>query len=175
MAMDSDQLRSYIRDIEDFPQAGVTFRDITPLLGDASAFDAAVEALASPFFGRVDVVAGVEARGFILAAPVARRLGAGFVPIRKPGKLPWETISQSYELEYGIDTLEVHVDAVGSGERVLLIDDVLATGGTAGAAVSLLEGTGASIVGVAFLLELEALGGRALLEGQPIHSVLGYP
>jgi len=167
-------LACFVRDVADFPRPGIVFRDITPLLADAVAFADALDRLARPFRGAVDLVAGVEARGFIFAAPVAARLGAGFVPIRKPSKLPWETVSASYELEYGIDTLEMHRDAVGPGRRVLLVDDVLATGGTAEAAASLLTGSGAELVGAAFLIELAFLGGRSRLGGVGTHSVLTY-
>ena len=165
-------LGALVRDVPDFPRTGVVFRDITPLLADAGAFADAVARLAEPFADQVDVVAGVEARGFIFAAPVAERLGAGFVPIRKPAKLPWDTVSASYELEYGIDTLEMHRDAVAAGQRVLLVDDVLATGGTAAAALGLLQSSGAELVGVAFLIELAFLGGRSRLGGIRTHSGL---
>lgn len=172
--MDSDGLRRLIRDVPDFPAPGVVFRDITPLLADSAAFSAAVDALAAPYGPDIDFVAGVEARGFIFAAPVAQRLGAGFIPVRKPNKLPWETVSQSYELEYGIDTLEIHADAVKPGDRVLLVDDVLATGGTAVAAASLLESSGATVVGLSFLIELGFLGGRSKLGQRPINSAVMY-
>lgn len=174
MSGHGDALGAMIRAIPDHPIPGVTFRDITPLLGDSRALSGAVEALAEPYAGQVDVVVGIEARGFIFAAPVAVRLGAGFVPIRKPNKLPWETVSQVYELEYGIDTLEMHVDALGVGDRVLLVDDVLATGGTAAAAAALVTGSGATVVAAAFLIELENLAGRSRLEGIDIHSVVTY-
>lgn len=170
--MDLDALRRCIRDIPDFPVEGVTFRDITPLLADPAALAASVDLLSEPFLGSVDVVAGVEARGFIFAAPVAHRLGAGFIPIRKPGKLPWSTVSAAYELEYGIDTLEIHEDAVGPGDRVLLVDDVLATGGTAAAAASLIEGAGATLVGCSFLIELDGLGGRSHLGERSVHALV---
>ena len=172
--MDLEGIQRLIRDVSDHPAPGVTFRDITPLLGDAAAFAAAVDALAEPFVGEVDVVAGVEARGFIFAAPVAHRLGVGFVPVRKPNKLPFETVSESYELEYGIDTLEIHVDAVTPGQRVLLVDDVLATGGTAAAAVALLEHSGATVSGASFLIELLSLGGRSKLADLDVQSLLTY-
>lgn len=172
--MDLDALRRCIRDIPDFPVEGVTFRDITPLLADPTALAASVDLLSEPFLGSVDVVAGVEARGFIFAAPVAHRLGAGFIPIRKPGKLPWSTVSAAYELEYGIDTLEIHEDAVGPGDRVLLVDDVLATGGTAAAAASLIEGAGATLVGCSFLIELDGLGGRSHLGERSVHALVHY-
>lgn len=172
--MDPADLGRLIRDIPDHPQPGVLFRDITPLLADGAAFSAAIDALAEPFVGEVDVVAGVEARGFMFAAPVAHRLGVGFVPVRKPGKLPWDTSSEAYELEYGTDALEIHTDAVAPGRRVLLVDDVLATGGTAAAAVALFRRAGAEIASAAFLIELTALGGRDRLDGVPIHSILTF-
>ncbi len=173
MATDASWLRGHLRDIEDFPTPGVTFKDITPLLGDAKALRGAVDAITEAWADRqVDLVAGIEARGFLLAAPVAYHLGAGLVPIRKPGKLPWEVAETSYELEYGIDRIEVHRDAAATGERVLIVDDVLATGGTSRAACELLEGLGADIVGVGVLLELGFLGGRAKLEGRDVRAVL---
>ena len=173
-AMDPADLGRYLRDIPDHPQPGVLFRDITPLLGDAAAFSAAIDALAAPFVGSVDLVAGVEARGFMFAAPVAHRLGVGFVPVRKPGKLPWTTVSETYELEYGTDSLEIHTDATVPGQRVLVVDDVLATGGTAAATVALFRSTGADVVAATFLVELAALGGRSKLGELPVHSILTY-
>jgi len=159
--------------IPDFPQPGVTFRDLTPLLGDAGALRTAIHELALPFRdARVDVVAGMEARGFIFGALVAWQLGSGFVPLRKPGKLPAEVEAVTYALEYGTATLEVHRDALGERRRVLLVDDVLATGGTAAASVDLVSRLGAELVGCAFLIELIALNGRARLPGQRIHTVL---
>jgi adenine phosphoribosyltransferase len=167
------KLEDYIRTIRDFPQPGVVFRDLTPLLGDAYALRTSIHELAQPFRdATVDVVAGMEARGFIFGALVAWQLGAGFVPLRKPGKLPAEVEAVTYELEYGTATLEVHRDALGRGRRVLLVDDVLATGGTAVASVDLVTRLGAELVGCAFLVELSALGGRARLSGQRIHAVL---
>jgi adenine phosphoribosyltransferase len=160
-----------MRDVPDFPRPGVVFKDITNLLADAAAFDLVVTALVAPFLGQVDKVAAVEARGFILGAPAAVALGAGLIPLRKPGKLPWDTMSESYELEYGIDALEVHTDALAPGDRVLLVDDVIATGGTARAAAALVATAGADLVGLAALLELEHLGGRELLPGIRIHVV----
>ena len=153
-----------IRDVVDHPSPGVVFKDITPLLADARALRVAVEALAAPFAGRVDTVAAIEARGFLLAGPVAMALGAGVVPLRKVGKLPWSTMAESYELEYGHDSLEVHLDAVAAGHRVLVVDDVVATGGTAGAALALIRRAGGTVVGLAALLEIVSLGGRQRLE-----------
>ena len=159
-------LAELIRDIPDFPKPGVVFKDITPLLGDPAGFAAAVDRLAEHFVGRrVDKVVGIEARGFVLAAPIAHRLGAGLVPVRKPGKLPWDTQAVEYELEYGTDRLEVHRDAVQPGERVAIIDDVLATGGTAAAAAQLIEAIGGEVVGLGFLMELAFLDGAARLAG----------
>lgn len=172
---DAGWLKDLIRDVPDFPKSGVVFKDLTPLLADAGALAMVIEGLASPFIDRrVDQVIGVEARGFIVAAPVAHRLGAGFVPVRKPGKLPWETVSESYELEYGIDSLEIHGDAVVPGQRVLVVDDVLATGGTASATVRLAERLGAEVVGLAFVIELAFLGGRGKLPERELVSLLTY-
>ena len=151
------------------------FKDITPLLADAHAFEAAVEAIAAGFEGRkIDKVLGIEARGFIFAAPVAYRFGAGFVPVRKEGKLPWEIERQQYALEYGTDLLEIHRDAVHPGEQVLVIDDVLATGGTAAATARLVDRLGGELVGFAFLIELGFLGGRQLLDGADVMSLVNY-
>jgi adenine phosphoribosyltransferase len=160
-----------VRDIPDYPQRGVVFKDITPLLGDGQAFRAVVEALAA-MYGPVDKVAGIEARGFILAAPVACRLGAGFVPIRKKGKLPGTTFAQDYDLEYGTATIEVLTDAFAPADRVLVIDDVLATGGTARATADLVQRTGAQVAGFAVLLELSFLNGRAKLPDLPVSALL---
>ena len=164
-----------MRAIPDFPREGILFRDITPLLLDPAALDAAVVALAELVDGpQIDFVVAAEARGFILGAALARELGAGFVPARKPGKLPAETVSAEYTLEYGLDALEVHADALAHGARVLLHDDLLATGGTAGALCELVSGLGAEIVGAAFLVELRALGGRERLAPCPVHAVITY-
>ncbi|HST81081.1 MAG TPA: adenine phosphoribosyltransferase [Kineosporiaceae bacterium] len=178
-AIDIDgRLRPGIRDIPDYPSPGVMFKDITPLLADRVLFAEAVAALAtahgSGASAQVDLVAGIEARGFIFAAPVALALGAGFVPIRKSGKLPHTTVSADYALEYGTATIEVHADAVRPGQRVLLLDDVLATGGTAAAAAKLLEDIGAEVVALSFLIELDFLGGRERLPGREIHSLVRY-
>ena len=162
-----------VRDIPDFPKPGVTFKDITPLLDDHAVFTAVVEALAAAGRGAdgsvvVDKVIGMEARGFILAAPVALSLGVGFVPVRKPGKLPWKTRSVSYDLEYGSETLEMHTDALAPGERVLIVDDVLATGGTARATAELIEQSGATVHGLAMLMELAFLPGRQTVGDLPL-------
>jgi adenine phosphoribosyltransferase len=156
-------LAFYVRDIPDWPTPGIMFRDITPLLGDADAFARTVAALAQTHgdHGPVDYVAGIEARGFILAAPVAHQLGVGFIPVRKHGKLPHETLSEAYALEYGEAVLEIHADAVPAGGRVLVVDDVLATGGTVAATTELIRRAGGEVVGVNVLIELTALGGRA--------------
>ena len=168
-------LRALIRDIPDFPSPGIVFKDITPLLLDAQALDAAVSQLARPLSpSPVDFVVAAEARGFILGAALARELGAGFVPARKPGKLPGETISAEYALEYGLDALEVHADAFAGGARVLVHDDLLATGGTARALCDLAAGLGAQIVGCAFLIELAFLGGRRRLEPHAVHALIEY-
>ena len=173
---DADWLKGRIRDVADFPTPGIVFRDLTPLLADPEALRFSVDALADAFEGRrVDKVIGVEARGFILAAPVAYRLGAGFVPVRKPGKLPWRTESEQYALEYGVDSLEMHSDALQAGEDVLVIDDVIATGGTAKATTRLVERAGANVIGLGFLIELTYLAGREKLDGYDIVSLVAYP
>jgi len=164
-------ITTLVRDVPDYPQAGVVFKDITPLLADGKAFAAVIEALAETY-GPVDKVAGIEARGFILAAPVACRIGAGFVPIRKQGKLPGVTFAQEYDLEYGTATIEVLTDAFAPDERVLVIDDVLATGGTARASADLVQRTGAQVTGLAVLLELSFLNGRARLADLPVSALL---
>ena len=166
-------LARYVRSIPDFPQPGVTFRDLTPLMGDAFALRSAVQQLVAPFRTLdIEVVAGMEARGFIFGALAAWQLGTGFVPLRKPGKLPASVEAVSFALEYGTATLEVHRDALSAGHRVLLVDDVLATGGTAAASVDLVRRLGAELIGCAFLLELGALEGRRRLAPQRVHSVL---
>jgi len=164
-------IAAHVRDVPDYPQPGVLFKDITPLLGDAGAFGEVVEAMAA-VFGPADKVVGIEARGFILAAPVAYEIRAGFVPVRKKGKLPSETFAQEYNLEYGSATLEVHRDAFGPGERVLIVDDVLATGGTARATASLVQQAGAHVVGVAVLMELSFLKGREAIPDLEVRSLL---
>ena len=164
-------IRSRIRDVPDYPQPGVLFKDITPLLADPAAFAATVAGLADGY-AAVDKVAGIEARGFILAAPVACTLGAGFVPVRKQGKLPAATYAESYELEYGTATIEVHTDAFSPGERVLVVDDVLATGGTARATADLIQRAGAQVVGIAVLMELSFLKGRAAVRDLEVRSLL---
>lgn len=164
-------ITAHVRDVPDYPKPGVLFKDITPLLGDADAFGSVVEAMAATF-GPVDKVVGIEARGFILAAPVAYEIRAGFVPVRKQGKLPSATFAEEYELEYGTATLEVHQDAFAPGERVLIVDDVLATGGTARATASLIHQAGAQVVGVAVLMELSFLKGREAIPDLEVRSLL---
>jgi len=170
-----DRLISLIRDIPDFPEPGVVFKDITPVLGDGNALTVLVDALAEPYKkSGVTKVAGIEARGFTLATPVADRLGAGFIPVRKPGKLPHETMREDYALEYGTDAPEVHIDSVTQGEKVLVVDDVIATGGTAAAAVRLLRTVGAEVVGIAVFIELAFLGGAEKLDGVPLYALVRY-
>ena len=164
-------IKAKIRDVADYPQPGIVFKDITPLLADGAALGAVVAALAAGH-GRVDKVVGIEARGFILAASVACQLGSGFVPVRKQGKLPAATYAQSYELEYGTATIEVHQDAFGPGDRVLIVDDVLATGGTAEAATDLVRRAGGDVAGIAVILELAFLEGRSRLSGIAVRSLL---
>lgn len=167
--------RSLVRNIEDFPKPGVVFKDITPLLADADAFAAVVDAIVGHFEGQpIQRVFGIEARGFIVAAPVAYRFGAGFVPVRKAGRLPWKIEREEYELEYGTDLLEVHRDAVHAGERVLVVDDVIATGGTAAATARLVRKLGAEVAGFAFVIELDFLEGRSKLGETPTLSLLHY-
>jgi adenine phosphoribosyltransferase len=166
-------LARFVRDVPDFPKPGILFRDITPLLASPEAFHAAVGAMAEPYRGAgVHRVVGIEARGFMFGAAIARELGLGFVPIRKPGKLPGNTEKIAYGLEYGSDGLEVHVDAFAPGESALVVDDVLATGGTAAAAAELVERLGARVAGLTFFIELGSLQGRSRLSGRPAHAVL---
>ncbi|MBI2204497.1 MAG: adenine phosphoribosyltransferase [Candidatus Rokubacteria bacterium] len=173
--MDVAELRSKIRDIKDFPTEGILFKDITTLLKDAPAFRTVVELLASRYGQeRVDVVVGIESRGFIFGGAVAHQLGAGFVPVRKLGKLPGKTIEVEYELEYGRDALAIHEDAVQPGQRVLVVDDLLATGGTMAATLRLIEQLGGQVAGVAFMIELAFLKGRDKLKHHPVHSIIVY-
>ena len=173
--MDLDQLKALVRDVPDFPQEGVLFKDITPLLADPLAFSTVIDMIVVHFGrGNVDKVVGIEARGFILASPVAYHFGAGFVPIRKKGKLPWDSINAEYELEYGSASLELHVDGILPGERVLIVDDVLATGGTARAAASLVEQVGGKVCGIACLIELDFLKGREKLPGHELFTLIHY-
>ena len=168
-------LKSRIREVPDFPKPGILFYDITTLLRDPDGFKTAIESLSAPFAGAgIDIVVGIESRGFILGGAVADRLGAGFCPIRKPGKLPAKTLRESFSLEYGTDAIEIHTDAIQPGQRVLVVDDVLATGGTAKAAASLVKGLGGTLHGLAFLIELDFLKGRDKLAGEQVTSVLHY-
>ena len=168
-------LKTFIRDIPDFPKPGILFRDITPLLGHPQAFREAIRQMAQPYRGQtINSVVAAEARGFIFAGPLAIELGAGFVPVRKPNKLPHEKVSVSYDLEYGQDTLEMHRDAVGEGHRILIVDDLLATGGTARAVVDLVEGLGGSVAGLLFVVELDFLKGREKFNGYKVESLIRY-
>ena len=168
-------LKDHIRHVPDFPKKGILFYDITTLLNDPKGLQDTVDALAAPYMGEdIDQVVGIESRGFILGAAVAHALGSGFIPIRKPGKLPSATHKESYELEYGTDALEIHVDAFAKDHRILIVDDVLATGGTARAALDLVRKAGGKVIGAAFLIELNFLNGRAKLAGEPVYSVLQY-
>ena len=173
--MEIEPIKALIRDVPDFPEPGIVFKDITPVLAHADAFSTITDLIVVHFGrGTVDKVVGIEARGFILASPVAYHFNAGFVPIRKKGKLPWATRSQEYELEYGTETLELHEDGISEGERVLIVDDVLATGGTAKAATSLVEAGGGVIRGIACLVELDFLKGRTKLEDYELHTFIHY-
>jgi adenine phosphoribosyltransferase len=175
MTVDLDSVKALIRDVPDFPQEGIVFKDITPLLADPIAFSTVIDLIVVHFGrGNVDKVVGIEARGFIIASPVAYHFGAGFVPVRKKDKLPWNTESAEYELEYGEATLEIHQDAVTPGERVLVVDDVLATGGTARATAQLVERIGGKVVGIACLIELGFLSGRDKLQGYDVFTLLTY-
>jgi adenine phosphoribosyltransferase len=168
-------IERYIRDVPDFPKPGILFKDITPLLQSAEGLKLAIDQLGSLVDPKsYDLVCGVESRGFIFGTALALRVGKGFAPIRKPGKLPWKTVAESYELEYGTDRLEIHTDAVVAGQRVLLVDDLLATGGTAGAATKLVQRIGGRVTACAFVIELVFLGGRKRLEGTPVHSLVKY-
>jgi len=164
----------HIRDIPDFPKPGIVFKDITPLLADAAAFRTAIDGMVAPFRGRVDMVLGIESRGFIIGAAAAYALGTGLAIVRKPGKLPYHTHRASYELEYGSDTLEIHRDTLGPSHRVLLIDDLLATGGTAGASIHLVEQCGGQVVACAFMVELSVLEGRRRLAPHEVHALLRF-
>jgi adenine phosphoribosyltransferase len=175
MAVELDRVKALIRDVPDFPQEGIVFKDITPLLADPIAFSTVIDLIVVHFGrGNVDKVVGIEARGFIIASPVAYHFGAGFVPVRKVDKLPWNTEAAEYELEYGTATLEIHQDAVAAGERVLVVDDVLATGGTARATAQLVERIGGKVVGIACLIELGFLNGRDKLQGYDVFTLLNY-
>jgi adenine phosphoribosyltransferase len=170
-----DHIKSHIRDIPDFPKPGILFRDITPLLQDPVAFRAVIEALAVRYADRnLSKIVAIESRGFVFATPLAYKLGLGFAPLRKEGKLPYETLSEAYLLEYGQAAIEIHRDAVKKGERVLLFDDLLATGGTAAASLALLERLGAEVVEACFVIELTALGGRRKIVGPPVFSLVAY-
>jgi len=173
--MDVAKLESLIRSIPDFPMAGILFRDITPLLQDKDGFKATIDLMAQPYAGRkIDYVVAIEARGYMLGAPIAYTIGAGFIPVRKPGKLPYDKINIDYALEYGTNSLEMHKDAIRPGQRVIVVDDLLATGGTAAATRSLLEQLGAEIAGFAFLVELTELRGREKLQGVDVRTFIRY-
>ncbi len=168
-------LASLVRNVPDFPVKGIQFKDVTTLLKDGAAFNQAIQDLVTPFSAKpIDLVAAVESRGFIFGAPAAYRLKAGFVPVRKLGKLPYQKINESYTLEYGAETLEMHIDALAKGQRVLIVDDLIATGGSARATVNLIERLGGEVAGLAFLIELKFLNGRERLKGYDIHSVIQY-
>jgi len=169
----SDLLKPHIRDIPDFPIPGILFRDITTLLADGALFRTTIDAMTEPFTD-IDKVVIIESRGFILGTPIAYALGAGVVPVRKPGKLPSETISETYALEYGTNELQIHADAISPGEQVLIVDDLLATGGTLEATIKLVERLGGEIAGISVLAELTALNGRQHTRGYPVHSLLAY-
>lgn len=173
--MDASDLQALVREVPNFPKDGIDFKDITPLLANESAFSSMIDLIVGHYGqGSIDLVAGIEARGFILASPVAYHFGAGFVPVRKVGKLPWHVESESYALEYGTATLEIHTDAIEKGDRVLVVDDVLATGGTAEAAAALVERLGGVVAGIACLLELTALAGRGRIADYDFFSLISY-
>lgn len=169
-------LKSLIRTIPDYPKPGIMFRDVSTLMGDGEGFRATIDGLIAPFRGRIDAVAGIEARGFIFGGAAAEKLGCGFIPIRKKGKLPWTTVGQQYTLEYGVDTIEVHLDAVQKEQRILIVDDLIATGGTAEAAVKLITRVGGHVAGAAFVVDLPELGGVKLLKalGVETHALLTF-
>jgi adenine phosphoribosyltransferase len=171
----AETIKRLIRDVPDFPKPGILFKDITPILNDAAAMTEIYDALAEPYReAGVTSVIGIESRGFIFGTPLADRLGVGFIPVRKPGKLPWKTVSESYTLEYGEDALELHEDAVGPGDKVVVVDDLLATGGTLSAACRLIRRLGAEIVGCSVVIELGFLEGRAKIADTPVHSLVTY-
>jgi adenine phosphoribosyltransferase len=173
--VDIEEIKALIRDVPDFPEPGIVFKDITPVLADPIAFSTITDLIVVHFGrGNVDKVVGIEARGFIMASPVAYHFGAGFVPIRKKGKLPWTTVGAEYELEYGAATLELHTDGIRAGERVLIVDDVLATGGTANAAASLVEQVGGKVCGIACVIELDFLKGRERIDGHELYTLIHY-
>lgn len=175
MAQRKRDLKSYIRDIPDFPKKGIIFKDITTLLKDPKAFKLALEAMTKLYKGKkIDYVVAIESRGFIFGSVLAYKLGAGFVPVRKKGKLPYKTTSVTYDLEYGTDTLEIHSDAFSANSRILIVDDLLATGGTLQAVVKLVKGLGAKVVGVGFLIELSFLNGREKLKDVPVEAIIRY-
>jgi adenine phosphoribosyltransferase len=170
-----EHLKAKIRHVPDFPKKGILFYDITTLLNDPAGFRDTIDAMAAPYMGEdIDHVVGIESRGFILGGAIANTLGSGFVPIRKPGKLPSSCVREDYQLEYGTDSLEIHSDAFTAGQRILIVDDVLATGGTARAAAGLVDKLGGKVIGISFLIELNFLQGREKLTGQPVYSVLQY-
>ena len=173
--MTTDQLKALVRDVPDFPEPGIVFKDLMPLIGSGEAFRATIDQLAEWARPRSpDIILGAEARGFIFGGALAYELGCGFVPARKPGKLPWETVRETYELEYGTDSLEIHADAFANGARVIVLDDVLATGGTAHAKVDLVARLGGVVVGALFVIELTFLDGRKRLEGMDVHALIAY-
>jgi adenine phosphoribosyltransferase len=172
--MTNDELKASIRNIPDFPQPGILFRDITPVIADARAFAEVVDRIAEPWLGKIDMIVGIESRGFIIGAPVAYRLGVGLTIARKPGKLPFRIITESYQLEYGSASLHMHDDSLEGKSRVLIVDDLLATGGTALATIALVKRLGGNVIGCAFMIELSALGGRQRLEPIQSHALIAY-